>query len=39
MTTKLKYFDEVLTNSVLRYAFSGKEKWLDRYNEYEPKLA
>ena len=35
---ELKYLDEVLTSSVLSYAFSGDEKWLDRYYDYEPKL-
>ncbi|WP_051484347.1 response regulator [Shewanella waksmanii] len=39
LTTELKYLDEILTSSVLSYAFSGDEKWLNRYNEYEPKLA
>ena len=38
MAIELKYFDEVLTSSVLSYAFSSDTKWLDRYNEYEPKL-
>lgn len=38
MAVELKYYDEVLTSSVLSYAFSGDEKWLQRYNEYEPKL-
>ena len=38
MTMELKYYDEVLTASVLTYAFSGDEKWLTRYNEYEIKL-
>lgn len=35
---ELKYYDEILTASVLSYAFSGDEKWLERYAEYEPKL-
>jgi ABC-type amino acid transport substrate-binding protein/PAS domain-containing protein len=38
MSFELKYYDEVLTASVLNYAFFGEEKWLVRYNEYEPKL-
>ncbi|WP_153914516.1 response regulator [Shewanella sp. TC10] len=38
LTTELQYFDEILTSSVLSYAFSGDEKWLTRYYEYEPKL-
>ena len=38
LITELKYYDEVLTSSVLSYAFSGETKWLDRYNEYESKL-
>ncbi len=38
MVIELKYIDEVLTSSVLSYAFSGDTKWLDRYNEHEPKL-
>jgi len=38
VTTDLKYYDETLTASVLSYAFSGDDKWLHRYNEYESKL-
>ncbi|MBQ4890396.1 response regulator [Shewanella sp. MMG014] len=38
LTTELQYYDEILTSSVLSYAFSGDEKWLSRYHEYEPKL-
>ncbi|QBF81588.1 response regulator [Shewanella maritima] len=38
IVVELKYLDEVLTSSVLSYGFSGDEKWLLRYNEYEPKL-
>ncbi len=38
ITVEMKYLDEVLTSSVLSYAFSGDEKWIDRYYEYEPKL-
>ncbi|MFM2587829.1 response regulator [Vibrio sp. TBV020] len=38
ITVEMKYLDEVLTSSVLSYAFSGDEKWLDRYYQYEPKL-
>lgn len=38
MAIELKYFDEVLTSSALSYAFSSDTKWLDRYNEYSPKL-
>ncbi|WP_394130963.1 response regulator [Shewanella maritima] len=34
----LKYLDEVLTASVLSYTFSGDERWLTRYYEFEPKL-
>ncbi|MFD2167683.1 response regulator [Thalassotalea euphylliae] len=39
MATELKYLDEVLTSSVLSFAFSGDEKWLVRYNEHEPLLS
>ena len=35
---ELKYYDEVLTSSVLTYVFSGDEKWLNRYNNNELKL-
>ncbi|WP_418114146.1 response regulator [Vibrio scophthalmi] len=38
IAVELKYLDEVLTSSVLSYAFSGDEKWLDRYLENEPRL-
>lgn len=38
IATELKYYDEILTSSVLSYGFSGDEKWLNRYNQYEPKL-
>jgi PAS domain S-box-containing protein len=38
MATELKYFDEILTSSVLSYAFSSDKKWLARYREHEPKL-
>ncbi|WP_299568599.1 response regulator [uncultured Shewanella sp.] len=38
LTTELKYYDEILTSSVLSYAFSEDEKWLNRYHENEPKL-
>lgn len=39
MTIELKYYDEILTSSVLSYAFSGEDKWLVRYTEYEPKIS
>ncbi len=35
---EMKYLDEVLTTSVLAYAFTHDKKWLNRYNEHEPKL-
>ena len=38
MTMEIKYYDEVLTASVLNYAFSGDEKWFVRYTKYELKL-
>ena len=38
MSLELKYFDEILTSSILSYVFSGDEKWLDKYNENKPKL-
>ena len=39
IAAELKYIDEVLTSSVLSYAFSGDNKWLVRYEEFEPKLS
>ncbi|MEZ9198739.1 response regulator [Shewanella sp. 10N.286.54.B9] len=38
IATELKYYDEILTSSVLSYGFSGDEKWLNRYHLNEPKL-
>ncbi|ROV58584.1 response regulator [Vibrio ponticus] len=38
IAVELKYLDEVLTSSILSYAFSGDEKWLDRYLDTEPRL-
>ena len=38
LTEELKYLDEVLTASVLTYIFTGEPKWLERYQEHEPKL-
>ncbi|MBD1388173.1 response regulator [Neiella sp. HB171785] len=38
ISIELKYLDEVLTSSVLSYAFSGNDKWLTRYQQYEPAL-
>ncbi|WP_163134273.1 response regulator [Agarivorans sp. Alg241-V36] len=38
-TIELKYYDEILTSSVLSYGFSGDPKWLKRYQQNEPKLA
>ncbi|GGA89572.1 hypothetical protein GCM10011369_34700 [Neiella marina] len=38
MSIELKYLDEVLTSSVLSYTFSGEDKWLARYQQYEPAL-
>lgn len=34
----IRYYDEVLTQSARNYAFTGDQKWLDRYNENIPKL-
>ena len=34
----IKYYDEVLTQSIRNYAFTQDEKWLERYKEHEPKL-
>ena len=39
ISNDLRYYDEVLTSSVLNYAFYGEQKWLDRYNENEPQLS
>lgn len=38
IVVELKYLDEVLTSSMLSYVFSGDDKWLDRYLDYEPRL-
>ncbi|WP_194435469.1 response regulator [Vibrio fluminensis] len=38
IAVELKYLDEVLTSSILSYAFSGDSKWLDRYLDTEPRL-
>ncbi|MBA5761652.1 response regulator [Vibrio sp. 404] len=38
MVVELKYLDEVLTSSILSHVFSGDDKWLDRYLDYEPRL-
>lgn len=38
-TLKVQYLDEVLTGSLLSYAFSSDEKWLARYQEHEMKLS
>jgi signal transduction histidine kinase/CheY-like chemotaxis protein len=34
----ITYLDEVLTMSALTYAFTGKPKWKDRYNQHVPLL-
>lgn len=34
----IRYDDEVLTQSARNYAFTGEQKWKDRYNEFVPKL-
>ena len=39
MATELKYLDELLTASVISYAFTGDKKWLERYQAHEPQLA
>jgi polar amino acid transport system substrate-binding protein len=38
IASELKYYDEILTSSVLSYASTGDKKWLDRYSLYEPQL-
>jgi hemerythrin-like metal-binding protein len=38
LAQEMKYLDEVLTTSVLSYTFTQDKKWLNRYNEHEPKL-
>lgn len=35
---ELKYLEEVLTSSASNYVLLNDTKWLQRYNEYEPKL-
>ncbi|MFB5605667.1 MAG: histidine kinase dimerization/phospho-acceptor domain-containing protein, partial [Nitrosarchaeum sp.] len=37
-TSKILYYDEVLTQSVRNYAFTGDTMWRDRYYEYVPLL-
>lgn len=34
----IKYYDEVLTQSARSYAFTGDNKWKNRYKDAEPKL-
>lgn len=34
----IRYYDEVLTQSVRNYVLIQDKKWLDRYREFEPKL-
>ena len=34
----LRFYDEILTQSLRNYAYSGSQRWLDRYQEYKPKL-
>lgn len=34
----IRYYDEVLTQSARNYAFTGDEKWLNRYNNNIPEL-
>lgn len=34
----IRYDDEVLTQSIRNYAFTGDKKWKDRYDEHVPKL-
>jgi len=38
LSSDLHYYDEIRTASVLSYAFSGADKWLQTYNEYASKL-
>ncbi|GAB2658648.1 response regulator [Vibrio panuliri] len=38
IAVELKYLDEVLTSSILSYAFSADEKWRDRYLDAETRL-
>lgn len=35
---EIKYIDEVLTSSILSYSFSGDEKWLQRFRQFEGQL-
>ncbi|WP_440905454.1 response regulator [Catenovulum sp. SX2] len=38
LTAELKLQDEILTSSLVTYAYSGEEKWLDKYWLAENKL-
>ena len=35
---KIAYYDEVLTMSARMAVFTGDKKWVERYNEFSPKL-
>jgi PAS domain S-box-containing protein len=38
LINNLKLYDEILTESVRNYAYTQNEKWLLRYQDYQPKL-
>ncbi|MFA0232459.1 hypothetical protein AB4491_26265, partial [Vibrio sp. 10N.261.45.A7] len=38
LVIELRYFDEVMTSSIINFIFSGDRKWLDRYETYEPQI-
>ncbi len=38
LAKSIRYHDEVLTQSARNYAFTGDEKWKQRYYDIEPKL-
>ena len=35
----IRYYDEVLTQSVRNYAYTGDKQWEDKYNSIQPQLA
>jgi hypothetical protein len=38
LALSIKYYDEVLTQSSRNYAFTGDERWRERYRSAEPEL-
>ncbi len=38
LSMQANYLDEVLTSSVMAYAFTQDSKWLERYHKHEPQM-